>query len=53
MYGSNKYYVTSQANYETVVQSVIFPGGFADYEGKNSVNMVVGGGGGVLGGGWF
>ena len=33
--GSNKYYVTSQANYETAVQSLIFPQGFADYEGKH------------------
>ena len=36
-YGSNKYYVTSQANYETAVQSLIFPQGFSDYEGKNNV----------------
>ena len=29
--------LTSQTNYETAVQSLILPQGFADYEGRNSV----------------
>ena len=32
--GSNKYYVTSQADYEAAVKSLVYPQGFAEYEGK-------------------
>ena len=32
--GSNKYYVNSQADYEAAVKSLLYPQGFAEYEGK-------------------
>ena len=31
--GSNKYYVKSKADYEAAVKSLVYPQGFAEYEG--------------------